>query len=216
MRVLTNCTTALKNYFCLLLIHLAFLRTISSTPLSDAELLVQYRQTGNLSVLGDLYNRYMDLVYGVCLKYLKDPEEAQDAVMAIFEELITKLTLHQVENFKSWLYTLAKNHCLMKLRQQKKVPTGKIVDEFMQSDDDEHLKDVLDKEEHFRQLDGCMEQLADQQRKVIELFYLQGKCYNEISAETGMEWNSVRSSIQNGRRNLKICMEAQQQKIVSK
>lgn len=158
----------------------------------------------------------MDLVYGICLKYLKSPEEAQDAVMAIFEELVTKLKQHQVDNFKIWLYTLSKNHCLMQLRQQKKLPTGKVPEEFMQSEEGEHLKDVLDKEEHFRQLDECMEQLTDQQRKVIELFYLQGKCYNEISAETGLEWNSVRSFIQNGRRNLKICMEAQQKKTVSK
>ena len=104
----------------------------------------------------------------------------------------------------------------MKLRQQKKLPTGKLPEGFMQSEDETHLKDVLDKEEHFRQLDECMEQLAEQQRKVIELFYLQGKCYNEITAETGLEWNSVRSFIQNGRRNLKICMEAKQKKIVSK
>jgi RNA polymerase sigma-70 factor (ECF subfamily) len=157
----------------------------------------------------------MELVYGVCLKYLKEPEEAQDAVMAIFEELVQKLKQHQLENVKSWLYTVATNHCLMKLRQQKKMSVGKIPEELMQSEEDGHLKDVLDREEHFRQLDHCMEQLADNQRKVIELFYLQGKCYNEISAETGIEWNSVRSYIQNGRRNLKICMETEQKKIVS-
>jgi RNA polymerase sigma-70 factor (ECF subfamily) len=194
---------------------LGLLRNISSSALSDSELAASYRSSGNLAVLGDLYNRYMELVYGVCLKYLKEPEEAQDAVMAIFEELVQKLKQHQVENVKSWLYTVAKNHCLMKLRQQKKMPVGKIPEEFMQSEEDGHLKDVLDREEHFRQLDHCMEQLADNQRKVIELFYLQGKCYNEISAETGIEWNSVRSYIQNGRRNLKICMEAEQKKIVS-
>jgi RNA polymerase sigma factor (sigma-70 family) len=195
---------------------LAVLRNISSSTLSDTELLLQYRNTGSLSLLGNLYSRYMELAYGVCLKYLKSPEEAQDAVMAIFEELVSKLKQHQVENFKSWLYTLSKNHCLMKLRQQKKLPTGKIPDEFMQSEDEAHLKDVLEKEEHFQHLDDCMQQLADQQRKAIELFYLQGKCYNEIAAETGIAWNSVRSSIQNGRRNLKICMEAQQKKMMSK
>lgn len=216
MKVLTTCTRVSPTFFCLLLICLALLRNISSTSLPDAELLLQYRNMENLSVLGELYNRYMDLVYGVCLKYLKDPHDAQDAVMAIFEELVTKLKQHQVEKFKSWLYTLAKNHCLMKLRQQKRLPTGKVPDEFMQSQDDEHLKDVLQKEEHFRQLDYCLEQLAEQQRKAIELFYLQGKCYNEIAALTGIEWNSVRSFIQNGRRNLKICMEEQQKKIVSK
>jgi RNA polymerase sigma-70 factor (ECF subfamily) len=103
----------------------------------------------------------------------------------------------------------------MKLRQQKKLPIGKITDEFMQSDEDGHLQNVLAKEENFRQLEECLEQLADKQRQVIELFYLKEKCYNEISAETGIEWNSVRSYIQNGRRNLKNCMEAQQKKTLS-
>jgi RNA polymerase sigma-70 factor (ECF subfamily) len=213
MQLLTNCTTTGGHFFCLFLIRLGFLKKISPTSFTDSELVAQYRTTGSLKVLGDLYNRYMDMLYGVCLKYLKEPEEAQDAVMAIFEELIPKLKQHEIQNFKSWVYTLAKNHCLMKLRQQKKLPTTKMEDGFMQSEADEHLKDVLDREEHFRQLDECMEQLVDGQRKVIELFYLQGKCYNEISAETGLEWSSVRSFIQNGRRNLKLCMEGQKRKI---
>ena len=192
---------------------MAFLRKISSEAVPDTDLLEQYRRTNDIAVLGDLYNRYMEMVYGVCLKYLKEPENAQDSVMMIFEELITKLQKHEVENFRSWLYTLAKNHCLMRLRADKKTGTVKIADELMQSEESLHLQDVLDREEHFKQLEYCMEQLATDQRKVIELFYLQSKCYNEIAADTGLEWNSVRSYIQNGRRNLKICMES---KVVKK
>ena len=187
---------------------MAFLQNISSETVPDADLLEQYRQTKDLAVLGNLYSRYMDLVYGVCLKYLKEPENAQDSVMMIFEELISKLQKHAVDNFRSWLYTLAKNHCLMRLRSEKKTGTVKMAEEFVQSEENLHLQDVLDREEHFKQLEFCMEQLATDQRRVIELFYLQSKCYNEISAETGLEWNSVRSYIQNGRRNLKICMES--------
>ena len=197
-----------KKYFSLFLITLGFLKKISSS-LSDAELIAGYKRSADIAVLGDLYQRYMDLVYGVCLKYLKKPEDAQDAVMAIFEELITKLAKHDVENFKSWLYTLAKNHCLMRLRAQKKAPVTKMNEAFMQSEGNEHLDNVMLREENFKQLEYCMEQLTTDQRKAIELFYLQGKCYNEISNETGIEWNSVRSFIQNGRRNLKLCMEKQ-------
>ncbi|HEV7331407.1 MAG TPA: sigma-70 family RNA polymerase sigma factor [Flavisolibacter sp.] len=193
---------------------MAFLHNISSTA-SDAELVQAYRQNGSMNVLGDLYNRYMEMVYGVCLKYLQEPEDAQDAVMAIFEELVTKLRQHQVENFKSWLYTLSRNHCLMRLRSLKRAPTVKIADSLMHSEAEQHLEDVLNREENLQQLETCMEQLADNQRKAIELFYLKGKCYNEISAETGIEWNNVRSYIQNGRRNLKNCMEGQQKKIAS-
>lgn len=193
---------------------MAFIRNIPSTA-PDGDLVQAYRQEGNMAVLGQLYSRYMEMIYGVCLKYLQEPEDAQDAVMAIFEELVIKLRQHQVENFKSWLYTLAKNHCLMRLRSLKRSPTVKIADAFMQPDTKEHLEDVLKREENFKYLEACMESLADNQRKAIELFYLQGKCYNEISAETGIEWSSVRSYIQNGRRNLRICMENQKKKITS-
>jgi RNA polymerase sigma-70 factor (ECF subfamily) len=195
---------------------LAFLRKISSPQQSDAELVQHYQQTGELATLGDLYSRYMEPVYGVCLKYFKDPENAQDAVMAIFEELISKLKRHQVENFKSWLYTLAKNHCLMRLRSEKGKSTIKMADELMQSEENLHLQDVLEKETNFQQLEYCMSQLNTEQRQVIELFYLQGKCYNEIAAKTGLEWKNVRSYIQNGRRNLKICMETQALKTIEK
>lgn len=216
MRPFNKLHTGGKNFFLLTFKALAFLRKISSETTSDAELVAQYQNGNDLAVLGNLYNRYMELVYGVCLKYLKNPDDAQDSVMAIFEELITKLQKHQVDSFKSWLYTLAKNHCLMKLRAGKKTGTVKIADDLMQSEENLHLQDVLDREEHFKQLEYCMGQLGDEQRRTIDLFYLQGKCYQEIAAETGLEWNRVRSFIQNGRRNLKICMESQAVKTMVK
>ncbi len=171
-------------------------------------MLIQYKSKNDLALLGDLYQRYMDLVYGVCLKYLKDPEKAKDSVMVIFEELVTKLKKHEVENFKSWLYQLAKNHCLMLLRSPKNLRTVEIPQSLMQSEENVHLNGELEKEENFKKLEYCLGTLTDEQRLAVKLFYLDGKCYNEISESTGMEWNKVRSLIQNGRRNLKICMES--------
>jgi RNA polymerase sigma factor (sigma-70 family) len=191
---------------------LAFIRNISSSAASDEELVSQFKATGDLSVLGALYQRYMDLVYGVCLKYLRIPENAQDSTIAIFEELVVKLKKHEVEHFRAWLYSLAKNHCLMRIRSEKKSVTVAFDVELMQSEENLHLNGELDREENFRKLDHCMEKLDPDQKTVIELFYLQGKCYKEVSEITGMEWNKVRSFIQNGRRNLKICMDNQKAK----
>lgn len=162
-----------------------------------------------MQVLGELYQRYMELVYGVCLKYLKDSENAKDSTLNIFEELITKLQRHEVENFKSWLYQVAKNHCLMHLRSEKKFSKTNVDISLMQNEETVHLNGELDKEENFQQLSYCLGQLAAEQRKAVELFYLEGKCYKEIAEETGIDWNKIRSYIQNGRRNLKICMEKQ-------
>jgi RNA polymerase sigma-70 factor (ECF subfamily) len=186
-----------------------FVKNISHSPLPDKELVLLYKQTADLKVLGDLYQRYMDLLYGVCLKYFKDTEIAKDAVLAIFEELIVKLQKHEVENFKSWIYQVAKNHCLMQLRKDKKFTKAQVDPEIMQNEEIVHLNGELEKEENFKQLDYCLGQLKAEQRQVVELFYLQNKCYKEISEETGMEWNTVRSYIQNGKRNLKICMDQQ-------
>jgi RNA polymerase sigma-70 factor (ECF subfamily) len=186
---------------------LAFLKNISSTDQSDTELVLVYRQSGDLKVLGELYQRYMELVYGVCLKYLKESELAQDAVMQIFEELVSKLKKHEVENFRGWLHQVAKNHCLMQLRTPKNLKTVALPPLLMQNEEDVHLNGVMEKEENFQKLEKCIASLSDEQRTMIKLFYLEGKCYNEIVEITGLEWNHVRSSIQNGRRNLKLCME---------
>jgi RNA polymerase sigma factor (sigma-70 family) len=187
----------------------AFVKNISDSPLPDKDLILLYKQSADLKVLGDLYQRYMDLLYGVCLKYFKDTELAKDAVLAIFEELITKLQKHDVENFKSWVYQVAKNHCLMQLRKDKKFTKAQVDPEIMQNEEIVHLNGELEKEENFKQLDYCLGQLKAEQRQMVELFYLQNKCYKEIAEETGMEWNVVRSFIQNGKRNLKICMDQQ-------
>ena len=110
-----------------------------------------------LKTLGELYQRYMELVFGVCLKYLKDEEKAKDAVMSIFEELISKLKKHDVENFKSWLYTLSKNFCLMQLRSAKYLPVKEFDTERMQLTEDVHLNGVFEKEEQLDQLQNCLE-----------------------------------------------------------
>ncbi|HMC85794.1 MAG TPA: sigma-70 family RNA polymerase sigma factor, partial [Chitinophagaceae bacterium] len=112
---------------------MAFLKTIANPQTSDKELVLAYQQSGDLKLLSNLYQRYMELVYGVCLKYLADPETAKDAVMQVFEELIIKLKKHEVDNFKSWLYTVAKNHCLMQLRSGKNKKTVSISPDLMQS-----------------------------------------------------------------------------------
>jgi len=190
----------------------SFLKNIPS-ELTDEELVYSYRSTGDLDILSKLYQRYMSLVYGVCLNFLKDPEDAKDGVMSIYEELIIKLQKHEVTQFKGWLYQLCKNYCLMILRTEKKMIKSQIDVSLVQSEGTVHLNGELDKEENFKHMYFCLAQLIPDQRKVLELFYLEIKCYNEIVSLTGIEWKQVKSLIQNGRRNLKICMDKQMNEI---
>jgi RNA polymerase sigma factor (sigma-70 family) len=193
----------------------SFIKNISHTSLTDKELVTLYKKSEDLAILGELYQRYMELVYGVCLKYFKEPETAKDSVMQIFEELVSKLKKHDVENFRGWLHQVAKNHCLMQLRTPKNLKIVELKTDLVQSEENVHLNGVLEKEENFEKLEYCLGTLTEDQRKAIKLFYLEGKCYNEIVEITGQEWNQVRSFIQNGRRNLKICMENNQQSTVN-
>jgi RNA polymerase sigma factor, sigma-70 family len=173
----------------------------------DEDLLKNYQSSGDQNLLAALYLRYTDWVYGACLKYLKDTEAAKDATLSIYEELIVKLKTHHVENFKSWLYVVAKNYCLMQLRKSKQHMVVELPGAVMQTEDFSHLDSVLEKENELKRLENCIGTLNDEQNAVIKLFYLENKCYNEITNITGLDWNKVRSLIQNGRRNLKICME---------
>ncbi|HYC27205.1 MAG TPA: sigma-70 family RNA polymerase sigma factor [Chitinophagaceae bacterium] len=186
---------------------MGFLKNISSTSSTDAELVAMYQQHRQMEVLSQLYQRYMELVYGVCLKYLPDSETAKDAVMNIFEELVQKLHQHQVDNFKGWLYMVAKNHCLMQLRSRKNIKITELGPALVQTEENLHLNGVMEKEAHLQSMEGCLETLPAEQKQCVELFYLQSKSYNEIVEATGFDWKQVRSFIQNGRRNLKICMD---------
>ena len=183
-------------------------------PISESELLVEYRQYGDLSILGKLYEPQMEMVFAIAMKYFKDEDEAKDTVMALFEELILKLRNHEVENFKAWLGMVARNYCLMALRKKNLV----LVDDeilnnensnhnFMEFSTTEHLTDDWDLEQNLTNLERCLETLNLEQKQAVELFFIQEKTYQEVSQLTGFEVNKVKSYLQNGKRNLRICME---------
>jgi RNA polymerase sigma-70 factor (ECF subfamily) len=178
--------------------------------LTDQNLLESYIDSGNLDELGALYSRYMHLVYGVCLKYLHDREKAKDAVNGIFEHLINEIPKFEIKNFKSWLYVVCKNYCLMELRKQKSERNR--ADKFLQNQNMEsliylHPIDEAPDLNLEQNLKRCIDRLKEEQQKCILLFYYEENCYQEISDELNIPLKKVKSYIQNGKRNLKICME---------
>ena len=189
---------------------------VSDTPhkysnLSDAELLARYRQKPDPEVLGVLYKRYMYLVYGLCIRYLKNRDDSQDAVMQIFETLVHDIPKFEIRNFKGWLYGVSRNHCLMKLRKDHadRNRFENMTEEiFMESTSVLHPVEEQDNEIIQMHLKTCLEQLKEEQRNCVELFYYQQFCYKEIAARLMFDENKVKSCIQNGKRNLKICLES--------
>ena len=185
-----------------------FLRTRDSGK-SDEELLHLYQTTHQLDYLSQLFLRYTSLIYGVCLKYLKDRDEAKDAVMQIHEKLVESLLKLQIGTFRSWLYVNARNHCLMQLRSAKSRPPQETSTFLMESESVMHPDGENQALEHdLTRLERCIEKLVDAQQVCVRLFFLKERCYRDIVTETGFDLNQVKSYIQNGKRNLKICMES--------
>ena len=177
-----------------------------SSYLSDEELLLEFSKTEDVSVFGELYHRYIPLVYGLCLRYLSDKDSAQDAVMDIFEGVLKKLPQYEVKNFKTWLYSVSKNHCLQHLRKEKGVFFVKVEEDFMENDDFFTLIDKPQTKEETDALAHCLGTLSDEQKRSIEFFYLEEKSYADIVELTGYALTKVKSYIQNGKRNLKSCL----------
>ena len=180
---------------------------------SDSDLITGYKKTNDNSLVGELYKRYSHLVYGVCLKYLKNEDEAKDAVLQIFENLLEDLKKHDIANFKSWLHSVARNHCLMFLRKQQ--THQKRVNEYEAVYEPEEsfaapfsVHDKEEKEVMLTKLESAITQLKDEQRVCIELFFLKEKCYTEVAELTGYDIKKVKSYIQNGKRNLANIMSA--------
>jgi RNA polymerase sigma factor (sigma-70 family) len=180
--------------------------------LSDLQLIALYKERNDVSVVGTLFSKYKHLVYGVCLKYLKDEDESKDALMQIFEKLLTDLKKHNIEYFKAWLHTVSKNHCLMLLRTRKsrgyeQTDSFENSAEVVEMNTLWHPDNAQEKEASLQQLEQAIQQLNDEQKKCIELFYLEEKSYQQVSEITGYSMLQVKSFIQNGKRNLKILLE---------
>ena len=174
---------------------------------TEADRLLAYRRKGELRQLGKIYQPHMEMVFAVCYKYLKDEDESKDAVMQIFEKLIIDLRNHPVENFKSWLHRVSVNYCLMQLRAKQVFVAVEGIAEHESFERFEEDDAELELGKNLSSLEKCLQTLNDEQKVSINLFFIEEKCYREIAEQTGFDFNKVKSYIQNGKRNLKICMD---------
>ena len=175
--------------------------------ISDQQLLSKFYSDHNNEWLGILLQRYTLLLFGVCMKYLKNEEEAKDAVQQVFLKAINELQKYRVSYIKSWLYMVAKNHCLMKLREKGK-HTLEINEQVLPgAEDGINIQEIKDKDKTLDSLSRALSELSREQQLCVTLFYLEKKSYQEVSDETGYSMLQVKSYIQNGKRNLKLLIE---------
>jgi len=171
--------------------------------LNDEKLIEVYKDHKWGACIDELFSRYAHLVYGVQLKYTKSRTDAEDLTMECFEKLPQLLLKHDINYFKGWLHTVARNAALGFLRKNK-IAQYHIEEQHIE-DAIEH--DTLDIERELNLLEWALAQLKEQQKKCITLFYLEQLSYEQIMQQTGFSYNEVKSSIQNGKRKLKILME---------
>jgi len=176
--------------------------------ISDQELLENFYTTQDVEWLGILLPRYTLLLFGVCMKYLKNEEEAKDCVQQIFLKVIIELNKYKVEYFKSWLYMVAKNHCLMKIRDRHgKMPVELTERNMLGAEEQPDKQSLVQNDQTIELMNEALKELSPEQRQCVTLFYLQKKSYQEISDETRFTMMQVKSYIQNGKRNLKLTIE---------
>jgi len=174
---------------------------------TDEQLLDAFRRTGDRGLLGELLERYTLLLYGVAMKYLRNEEDARDAVQQVFLKALTELEKYRVDYPKSWLYAIMRNHCLMRLRARGTPTVG--LEESMAPAEDEGggTDEKLSEEDRYLQLEEALGMLSQEQRSCITLFYLERKSYQEVCRATGFGFGEVKSHIQNGLRNLRIILQ---------
>jgi RNA polymerase sigma-70 factor (ECF subfamily) len=181
--------------------------------MTDEELIFAFKRSKDNEFFGEIFQRYTHLIFGVCMKYLRDEEGAKDAVMQVFEKLFEDIHQQEIRNFKSWIYTVAKNHCLMKLRKGKTILKEElrykksIQSDFMELADEVHHNGAKELEGKFDQLHKAISLLNKDQKECIELLYLQNNSYKQVAEITGYSMKQVKSYIQNGKRNLKNYLE---------
>ncbi len=174
--------------------------------IEDSELLQRYYKDNDNEWLGILLQRYTLLLLGVCMKYLKNEADAKDSVQQVFLNVIHTLPKYKVEYFKSWLYMVAKNHCLMKLRDKGLITIEINEQVLMAKDTEDSIQEAKQKDHHLQQMEIALNELNTEQKLCVTLFYLQKKTYQQIAENSGFSVMQVKSYIQNGKRNLKIIM----------
>lgn len=187
---------------------------LSSARMEEADqtLIEMYRKSGDKALVGELFNRHSGFVLAVCMKYVQDMALAEELTVEIFESLFRKLKKHKIDYFKTWLYSVAKNHCLLHHRSQNTFRKHKGLfqqenKDFMESEEQLHLSEENEKEQQVNDLQTALSRLKPEQKQCVELFYLENKTYDEISRISGHNLKKVKSYIQNGKRNLKLMME---------
>jgi RNA polymerase sigma-70 factor (ECF subfamily) len=175
--------------------------------LSDEDILQKYQVSFEAEYIGELFRRYVPLLYGIGLKYLQSADKAQDAVMQLFETITTQTPLNEIKEFKTGICTLMKNRCLQTLHENHQ---EKPADSQTNTIEQHEILSIFEKEqtdEKRRMLQMQVKKLPVEQRIPIIRFFTDEMSYMDIADSTGHKLKQVKGLIGDGMQNLKTYME---------
>ncbi len=184
-----------------------FIKGNKKSDLSDEALIDGFKKDNDNSYIAELYNRYIHLVYGVCIKYLKDKDHSKDIVMQVFEKILMDVNKYNINNFKYWLHTVTKNACLRELQKNKNTNSIEGIELAGEDQSEDEAQRSIVREKYLKILPQIILRLKKEQKICVELFYLQNYSYQQICEQTSFSEKQVKSYIQNAKRNLKIALE---------
>lgn len=168
--------------------------------LTEQELVAHFRAGGERRWFAELYRRERRGVYGLCLKYLRDPAAAEDACHEAFARAFEHFEDFDGERFSPWLRRIAANLSIDQLRSER--PNAESSPEIAAPEPSAE-----------RQLGGrralaaaleVVRSLGSDQRRAFVMFHIEGLSYQEIADRTDLELHTVRSQLQNARRNFHL------------
>jgi RNA polymerase sigma-70 factor (ECF subfamily) len=167
---------------------------------SDQQLIADYLK-GNEESLEILIKRYLKPIYSFVYRYIGNKQEAEDIAQEVFIKTWRNLKrFNQNKNFKTWIFTIAKNTSIDWLRKKKSVPLS-----YFENEEGENalaktlrnpapLPDEIIEQTNIRELlNAAVNQLAPKYRMVLLLRYNDHFTFKEIGKILGQPLNTVKS-----------------------
>lgn len=168
---------------------------------SDAALLERYAQTHDAETFEELSRRYAGLVYGVCLRILRSPHDAEDVAQECFVQLARKAGTIE-SSLSGWLHTTATRRCLNVIRN---VSTRERHEEQAMAESGDGSDPTWD--ELAPHVDKALDELPEKLRLPLVLYYLEGRGQSDLAGELGVDQSTVSRRLRKGvealRRSLK-------------
>lgn len=164
--------------------------------------LIKSCKKGDRQAQQQLYERYAPKMLGVCRRYIKDFDAAEDVLVQAMFKVLTKLDKYSgTGNFEGWIRRITVNESLMYLRKQNLKMTNELP--IHEASTDWSILEYIQAEDILK----ILEQLPDGYRTIFNLFVVEGYKHREIAEKLGISINTSKSQLILAKKRLKQILE---------